>query len=86
MSDYATYYEGILYPLQNGILDTVRKSGTPFFLTGGTALSRYYLSYRYSDDLDLFVNRDPHYSQHVTRLLQLWTADKTKVGYHVELN
>ncbi|MBW7858763.1 MAG: nucleotidyl transferase AbiEii/AbiGii toxin family protein [Leptonema sp. (in: Bacteria)] len=24
----------------------------PFFLTGGTALSRFYLNHRYSDDLD----------------------------------
>jgi len=34
----------------------VKKSGTPFYLTGGTALSRGYFNHRYSDDLDLFVN------------------------------
>lgn len=62
------------------------KSGTPFFLTGGTALSRYYLSHRYSDDLDLFVSSDPHYSEYVTKLLHLWTEDSTKTGYNVDLN
>jgi predicted nucleotidyltransferase component of viral defense system len=32
-------------------------AGTPFFLTGGTALSRYYTHHRYSDGLDFFVIR-----------------------------
>ncbi len=43
---------------------------TPFFLTGGTALSRQYLHHRYSDDLDLFVPNDPHYSAHVNIILR----------------
>lgn len=86
MSDYATYYKEILYPLQNGVLNTVIKSGTPFFLTGGTALSRYYLSHRYSDDLDLFVNSDPHYSEAVTTLLHLLTEENSKGGYYLDLN
>ena len=34
----------------------IQKLSTPFFLTGGTALSRHYFNHRYSDDLDLFVN------------------------------
>jgi hypothetical protein len=39
----------------------------PFFLTGGTALSAFYLQHRYSEDLDLFTldseafNRTPMY-------------------------
>ena len=37
-------------------------------LTGGTALSRYYNPVRYSDDLDLFVNRDPEFSNWAERL------------------
>ncbi|MDD5434648.1 MAG: nucleotidyl transferase AbiEii/AbiGii toxin family protein [Nitrospira sp.] len=31
-------------------------TGSPFYLTGGTALSRGYYNHRYSDDLDYFVN------------------------------
>ena len=50
----AEYYNNILYPLQNRVLAVFR--GTPFYLTGGTALSRGYYQHRYSDDLDLFVN------------------------------
>ena len=70
------YYEENLYPLQNGVLNIVKKSGTPFFLTGGTALSRYYVHHRYSDDLDLFVINDPDYSSHVTTLLKSFVDEE----------
>lgn len=43
---------------------------TPFFLTGGTALSRHYFHYRYSDDLDLFVNDCDQYHELLDTLLQ----------------
>jgi predicted nucleotidyltransferase component of viral defense system len=52
------YYEKNLYPLQDGVLNTVSRCGTHFFLTGGTALSRAYYRHRYSDDLDFFVSSD----------------------------
>lgn len=50
----AEYYEQTLYPLQNKVIGLFRD--TPFYLTGGTALSRGYYNHRYSDDLDYFVN------------------------------
>ncbi|MBN2663709.1 MAG: nucleotidyl transferase AbiEii/AbiGii toxin family protein [Bacteroidales bacterium] len=34
------------------------KLNTPFYLTGGTALSKFYFNHRYSDDLDFFVNKN----------------------------
>ncbi|MDR2547853.1 MAG: nucleotidyl transferase AbiEii/AbiGii toxin family protein [Lachnospiraceae bacterium] len=51
------YYEESLYPLQDGVLDLMRRSDTDFFLTGGTAISRAYYNHRYSDDLDFFVTQ-----------------------------
>jgi hypothetical protein len=48
------FYNNVLYPLQNRVLEAFRD--TPFYLTGGTALSRGYYRHRYSDDLDLFAN------------------------------
>ncbi len=66
----AKYYTENLYPFQDGILNIVKKSNTPFYLTGGTALSRGYFNHRYSDDLDLFVNQDDHYSDYVQTLFQ----------------
>ena len=48
----------ILTPLQSKVLDYLFTENFPFFLTGGTALSAYYLFHRYSDDLDLFTLND----------------------------
>jgi len=59
------YYEENLYPLQDGVMNTISKCGVLFFLTGGTALSRAYYNHRYSDDLDFFVNDDKNYSEQV---------------------
>jgi predicted nucleotidyltransferase component of viral defense system len=50
------FYFRRLYPLQDEILGQVHRTGTGFYLTGGTAASRAYLQHRFSDDLDLFVN------------------------------
>ncbi|MCC7201912.1 MAG: nucleotidyl transferase AbiEii/AbiGii toxin family protein [Nitrospirae bacterium] len=50
----AEYYDKILYPLQDKVIPAFKDS--PFYLTGGTALSRGYYNHRYSDDLDYFVN------------------------------
>ena len=58
MSSYDEFYRKRLYPFQDGILSTVRVLNTPFYLTGGTALSRHYYNHRYSDDLVIFINDD----------------------------
>ncbi|GEM_PF-2621830 len=57
------YYTDRLYPLQDGIIGIVKNLNTPFYLTGGTALSRCYLQHRYSDDPDFFVNTDEEYAR-----------------------
>jgi len=54
-----------LYRLQNRFLDWWVPLGLPFYLTGGTALGRFYLNHRYSDDLDFFVNADPAFPKHI---------------------
>lgn len=55
----------ILYLLQNKFFDRWVTFGLPFYLTGGTALGRFYLNHRYSEDLDFFVNADPDFSKHI---------------------
>jgi hypothetical protein len=62
------YYTESLYPLQDGVMKVVQELKLPFYLTGGTALSRHYFNHRYSDDLDLFVNNDSAYDEHVARI------------------
>ncbi|GHU65280.1 hypothetical protein AGMMS49983_12730 [Clostridia bacterium] len=80
------YYEGSLYPLQDGVLNVVRDSGAPFYLTDGTALSRGYYKHRYSDELDFFVNHDGDFPEHVNLVLAklkengfVWDADSGMV-------
>ncbi len=80
MSTSETYYKTKLYPFQDGILDIVRRSGTPFYLTGGTALSRRWFGHRYSEDLDLFVDSDPRYAAHVSLDISAVRADLATVA------
>ena len=69
MTLYSDYYEENLYNLQDGILNIVRTSGAPFYLTGGTALSRGYYHHRYSDDLEFFLNADADFNRHLDCVL-----------------
>ncbi len=64
-----TYYKDKLYPLQDKVLQIIGTLDTPFYLTGGTALSRCYFNHRYSDDLDFFVNKDANYQTHVAKIV-----------------
>ena len=50
----AEFYNNVLYPLQDKVFPLF--NNTPFYLTGGTTLSRGYFNHRYSDDLVYFVN------------------------------
>jgi len=50
-------------------MEIVKNLNTPFYLTGGTALTRCYLQHRYSDDLDFFVNADEDYHRYVGMIL-----------------
>src|SRR3989344_2719770 len=64
-----SYYNDTLYPLQNKALELIDTLQTPFYLTGGTALSRCYFTHRYSDDLDFFVNKDSNFIKHSETLI-----------------
>ncbi len=39
-----------------------------FYLTGGTALGRFYLGHRYSEDLDFFLNQNPEFTKKTQEL------------------
>lgn len=57
-----------LYQLQDKFLSWWLSLGLPFYLTGGTALGRFYLNHRYSDDLDFFTNANAQYTSSITEL------------------
>lgn len=84
MSTSEEYFTTKLYPLQDGILDIVKKSGTPFYLTGGTALSRGRYGHRYSEDLDLFVDNDPSYAAHVDTLFSLLKSGESSGDFSLD--
>jgi predicted nucleotidyltransferase component of viral defense system len=54
-----------LYQLQDRFLSFWSPLQLPFYLTGGTALCRFYLNHRYSEDLDFFVNANSSFSKHI---------------------
>ncbi len=54
-----------LYRLQDNFLDFWKTLDFPFYLTGGTALGRFYLNHRYSEDLDFFVNQNENYNEYI---------------------
>jgi hypothetical protein len=57
-----------LYQLQDKFLSWWHTLGFPFYLTGGTALGRFYLNHRFSEDLDFFCNSLPDYQFYITAL------------------
>jgi len=78
MKSSAEFYTEKLYPLQDGVLKIVKDLRLPFYLTGGTALSRHFLHHRFSDDIDLFVNGDDRFSAYVEQVVAL-LAEKREV-------
>lgn len=65
------WFEEKLYPFQDHILSVIGLLASPFYLGGGTAVSRGYLNHRYSEDLDLFMNDNSEFNLWAERLVQL---------------
>jgi hypothetical protein len=68
-----------LYLLQNKFLAWWTTLKLPFYLTGGTALGRFYLNHRYSEDLDFFVNADSNYTNYITMI-------RNEISSHFKIN
>lgn len=84
MKSYKKYYLEKMYPLQDGILQVLSKLPTPFYLTGGTALSRLYYNHRFSDDLDFFVNSDPQFDDYIKLIIEHIKDNSGKSDYSFE--
>jgi len=52
------FYQNIFYPLQDKVFEVASVYGDKLYLTGGTALARFYFNHRLSDDLDFFTATD----------------------------
>lgn len=84
MNELEEYYEKKLYPMQDGILQIIKELELPFYLTGGTAISRYYSSIRYSDDLDLFVNNDNNFYTYVKKFYEKLQEREINEEYKID--
>lgn len=58
-----------LYTLQDEILKIMSQLKNDFYLTGGTALHRFYYDARYSDDLDFFVKNGKNFNEDVEEVI-----------------
>jgi predicted nucleotidyltransferase component of viral defense system len=68
--------------MQDRFLEFWGTLGLPFYLTGGTALGRFYLNHRYSEDLDFFLNASPDFIGHCATINKAlpghFTIDRSK--------
>ena len=74
------YYQDSLYPLQDAVFATATTYGQNLYLTGGTALARYYFQHRLSEDLDFFTTTND--LKLIANDLRLRLIDQ---GYRVEV-
>lgn len=60
-----------LYALQDEVLAIVFALENSFYLTGGTALHRFYYKARYSDGLDFFTGSDDLFGESINEILDM---------------
>jgi len=73
-----------LYQLQDKILLLVSKLDNEFYLTGGTALHRFYYNNRYSDDLDFFVTNGENFNEDVKEVIEQLKVESYDVVENVK--
>jgi hypothetical protein len=67
---YSTEYYKELYRIQDKVLKALDEMGLNFYLSGGTALGRFFLNHRYSDDLDFMGHNDVDFIEHIQNIGQ----------------
>ncbi len=63
---YTQFYRD-LYALQDRVFKVVEEYD--YYLTGGTALSRFYLNHRFSEDLDFFIHKKQNFLTEVQEII-----------------
>jgi len=74
----------ILYSEQDVVLNTLKEIDTEFYLTGGTCIHRFYLDYRYSDDLDFFCNDNDLFRDYAREIIELLKNKRLYFEYLVD--
>jgi len=74
-----------LYLLQDEVLKIVFDLENTFYLTGGTALHRFYYHYRYSDDLDFFSHNDTLFGESVNEVIDALEKKDYDINHTVQV-
>ncbi len=69
--------------LQDKILECVFSCENDFYLTGGTALHKFYYNARYSDDLDFFVSNSNLFKEDIEQVLEKF--EENNLIYSIEI-
>ena len=79
--EYHKHYLKELYPLQDNFLKFFNQENAgSFYLTRGTALSRFYYQHRYSEDLDFFSTKElKDFRSILTKILDAARAQRFEV-------
>lgn len=84
MNELDEFYLKNLYPFQDGIQNILKELKLPFYLTGGTPLSRFYFKHRYSDDLDLFVNDDRNFGEYCNSIFKKLNDSQSSLNFTID--
>lgn len=76
---FSTGHYKKLYLLQDRVLEIVNNLEVNLYLTGGTALSRFHLNHRYSDDLDFVTHKDPYFGDYIQTITDSLMANHFEV-------
>lgn len=68
-----------LFCFQDRVLEMIDALKTEFYLTGGTALSRFYLHHRYSDDLDFMMHKNPYFGDYIQQITDALQENQVEV-------
>lgn len=77
--DYKT-----LYKVQDKILQLIKDKDLGLYLTGGTALHRFYYEFRYSEDLDFFAVMNSSANSSFKSFVDL--LEDNKIEFYFEVN
>lgn len=78
------YYFNKLYPFQDEGLKIIADVKNDFYLTGGTALGRFYFQHRFSDDLDFFLNHSSDFALQVDRIINAFKQQNVQFSFGIK--
>lgn len=83
MHPRAAFLQQQIYPLHDRVLQCIRGQNLPFYLTGSSALHRFILSGRYTNDLEYCLGSDPLFADYAEQAAKAIMAEFADSSVHV---